>query len=195
MTTQTAAPENIVKALEKLRQRILPAVLDQTSETNGKTMHAYIAAQGYNVLTTDADTLADLMYQACNSEASKLAWTKKPKKLLVRNESNPASQQDEIKFAEKVRKAADAADAKKLSDKVRGVTAGIISQMKLSSLGKTADYQRRLHARVERAVKQGIAWTAIEADIRSKIEELYAADERSNERVGHFVDYLNEVEL
>ena len=67
--------------------------------------------------------------------------------------------------------------------------------MKLSSLGKTADFQRRLHARVERAVKQGIAWTNIEADIRSKINELYAADEKSQERVGQFVNALSEVEV
>ena len=112
-------------------------------------------------------------------KASKLAWTKKPKKLLVRNESNPASQQDEIKSREGSR-SYDAADAKKLSDKARGVTTGIISQMKLSSIsGKTADYQRQLHARVERAVKLGIAWTAIETDIRGTITGAYAADERS----------------
>lgn len=185
----------IAAAYAKLHQRILPATLKQTNE-NGRIMGEYVRAQGHDISKmTDSDLLASLMYEAVNHQAEKYDWLVKPKKLLIRQEDNRATFRDETNFAERVRKAADAADAKKLSDKARGVTAVIISQMKLSSLGKTADYQRRLHARVERAVKQGIAWTAIEADIRSKIEELYAADERSNERVGHFVDYLNEVEL
>ena len=122
-------------------------------------MHVYIAAQGYNVLTTDADTLADLMYQACNSEASKLAWTLE---VSVRNESNPASQQDEIKFAEKVRKAADADADKKEQDKAQKITEQIISSFQLSSAIKTEDFQKKLRARADRAAKGGVKWQAIE---------------------------------
>lgn len=191
----TTAPENITKAFTLLRERIKPAVLDQTSEANGKTMHAYIAAQGYNVLTTDADTLANLMYQALSAKAAEIVWTVKPKKLTIRQEDNRASFKDETNFAEKVRKAAEADAVKKEAAKSRGITAGLISQMQLSSHGKTELYRNKLHARVERAVKQGVAWTAIQADISRKVAELYAADEKSQERVGQFRDTLSEVEL
>ncbi len=102
---------------------------------------------------------------------------------------------DETKFADRVRAAADADAAKKLSDKSRGKTAGMISQMQLSSRGKTELYQGKLHQRVERAMKRGVKWDAIEADIRRKVSELYAADEKSQERVGQFQDTLSEVEL
>jgi hypothetical protein len=135
------------------------------------------------------------MYQACNSEASKLAWTKKPKKLLVRNESNPASQQDEIKFAEKVRKAADADADKKEQDKAQKITEQIISSFQLSSAIKTEDFQKKLRARADRAAKRGVKWQAIEADISRKVSELYQADEKSQERVGLYQDKLSEVEL
>ena len=193
MATTTMAV--ISAAYAKLHQRILPATLKQTNE-NGRIMGEYVRAQGHDISKmTDSDLLASLMYEAANRQAERLDWLVKPKKLLIRNEVNHASQQDETKFADRVRAAADADAAKKLSDKSRGKTAGMISQMQLSSRGKTELYQGKLHQRVERAVKRGVKWDAIEADIRRKVSELYAADEKSQERVGQFQDTLSEVEL
>jgi hypothetical protein len=194
MSQIPASPENMTKAFELLHERVKPAVLERNNH-NGMLMARHIVAAGHNVFETDAQTLADLMYNVCCAKAEDLQWKILPKKLKIQQENNRPGLQDGKKFEENARDAAAAAAAKKASDKSRGVTAGIISQMQLSSKSKTADQQLRLHGRVERMLKMGIAWTSIENDIRSKITELHTADERAQERVGQYRDLLSEVEV
>lgn len=186
----------IEQAFEQLRARIKPAVLDQKSIANGQIMRAYMDSKGYDIASMSDDALASALYEACVAETAKLRWLVKPAKLKLLDEKPrtlvDAHKEQEL-FAEKAKKLEAAAADKKVQDKARGVTAGIISQFKLSSHVKTAHYQKLLHARVERGLKQRTAWKVIESDIRSKIEELYQAEERSLERVGQYVDAFADV--
>jgi len=187
-----------VQAFSKLRKRVLPAVLDQSSTSNGQIMRAYLVQKGYDLANmTDPDALATALYEAVNAEAARLKWTVLPKRLQVQQEKGVRKLSEagnETAFADKVRQAAEADATKKAEDAAEKATMGIIASFRLESARKTEDLQARLRARALRVSAQR-NWVAAEAGTRSKIAELYSAAEREQEYVGVYRDLLSGVEV
>jgi hypothetical protein len=195
--------ENSMSIIEQsfaaLRKKVLPAVLDQSSFKNGQILKAYLDSKGYDVASmTDPDALTSLLYEACVAETARLSWTIKPAKLKKFDDKGlykASSAGSEATFADKVRKAADAATNKKAEDAAEKATMGMIASLRLDSARKTEDFQAKLRARVERFRKSGYKWESVERDIRNKTNELYATSERENEYVGVYRNLLSEVEV
>jgi hypothetical protein len=93
-------------------------------------------------------------------------------------------------FSEKLMKAEVAAADKNAEDAAEKATIQIIASFSLTNSagapmpGRSADYQTKLRARVQRFRSSRYKWVDVEKDIRKKVTELYEANEKGYERVG-----------
>jgi hypothetical protein len=186
--------ETIVAAFEKLRSRVLPAVLDSTSVSNGQIMKAYLESRGFDFENASDDTLANGLYEACVAETSRLKWLVKPAKLKVQEErgirNTSTSRHEEKEFVLKVHKSeADEAYAKGQTEALRQITELIENFTLVDGFtgrirhGQTEVIKERARKHLAKAQADKRDLSKVAAEISRFFQDTYEHDERSRERV------------
>lgn len=181
--------QQVLTELNKAQARILPAKLAD-SPVNGLALSKYMLENGLQ-------PTADNFYAAINALVSvpgSLTWVVKPAKLIaIEQNSRPATFESAQKslenWAAKV-KAGEIADAKKKADAeaIKKIEAAINNYAPIDirglSFGKQATEQARLRAYVRQELARNASPQSIFEQVEKEISRLYAADEKSGERIG-----------
>ncbi len=191
MATPQEMQAAISKAYAAAEKQLLPAKLKVTQENSNAVIAEITRAHGVG---SPAIYKSETYYEAFKALYRTLDWAVPPAKLVAeRQNERPATittaLESQKAWSAKV-KAGEIADAKKKADAeaIKKIEAAINNYSPIDirglSFGKQATEQTRLRAYVKQELARNASPQSIFEQVEKEISRLYAADEKSGERIG-----------